>query len=215
MAFAQAAAWSTPTATAPEERPWPAPPVPVWPSRPGGTWLEPVVSALFDPDPAQPATAPVQPDPTEPQSGTTTPRAVPLDTAATEPAGPLASAGAPFKRNGQLPADKASGRAPVPLAAAPVIYASPGVERLIGGPVPLGETIESAWMAAIHPDDWPAVEAGMQGTLRGEPSALEYRMVGLDGRVRWVRSRTRIRVEGESIRYAYPVTILAARRPAA
>jgi diguanylate cyclase (GGDEF)-like protein/PAS domain S-box-containing protein len=78
---------------------------------------------------------------------------------------------------------------------APIVYASPGVERLIGGPVPLGQTIEGAWMEAIHPDDRPGVEAGMRGTLRGEPSALEYRMVGLDGRVRWVRSRTRIRVE--------------------
>ena len=85
-----------------------------------------------------------------------------------------------------------------PDGTAPVIYASPGVERLIGGTVPPGESVEQAWTAAIHPEDWPRVEAGMRGTLRGEPSALEYRMVGLDGQVRWVRSRTRIRVERDT-----------------
>jgi diguanylate cyclase (GGDEF)-like protein/PAS domain S-box-containing protein len=85
-----------------------------------------------------------------------------------------------------------------PDGTAPVIYASPGAERLLGGPVPPGETIETAWAAAIHPEDWPRVEEAMHGTLRGEPSELEYRMAGLDGRVRWVRSRTRIRTEGDA-----------------
>jgi diguanylate cyclase (GGDEF)-like protein/PAS domain S-box-containing protein len=85
-----------------------------------------------------------------------------------------------------------------PDGTAPVIYASPGVERLLGGPVPPSQTIEAAWSAAIHPEDWRRAKEAMRGTLRGEPSALEYRMVGLDGRVRWVRSRTRIRREGET-----------------
>ena len=148
VAFAQAAAWSAPADAVPQERPWPAPPV--LPTRPGGTWLEPVVSALFDPDPAQPlqpATPAVQP--TEAQSDPTTPRAVPLDTAGMEPAAPLASAGAPFKRDGQLPADKASGRAPVPLAAPPVTYGPRGISDGGGGPVPTREDSPSS----LGPDD--------------------------------------------------------------
>jgi diguanylate cyclase (GGDEF)-like protein/PAS domain S-box-containing protein len=82
---------------------------------------------------------------------------------------------------------------------AKLVYASPGIERLLGGPVPPGRTMQDAWLEAIHPADWPQVAAGMQETLeaRGGHVALDYRMVGLDGRVRWVRSRTQLRHEGE------------------
>jgi diguanylate cyclase (GGDEF)-like protein/PAS domain S-box-containing protein len=81
---------------------------------------------------------------------------------------------------------------------APIVYASPGVEALLGGPVPPGQTIESAWMAAIHPDDREATRVAMDTTRdgTGAPVTIEYRLVGLDGRVRWVRSRTQLRSEG-------------------
>ena len=178
VAFAQAAAWSAPADAVPQQRPWPAPPV--LPTRPGGTWLEPVVSALFDPDPAQPlqpATPAVQP--TEAQSDPTTPRAVPLDTAGMEPAAPLASAGAPFKRDGQLPPDKASGRAPVPLAAPPVTstYGPRGISDGGGGPVPTQEDSPSSHdQAGNGPDNAPDEGPGLPPAFPGQPDGFPGRV---------------------------------------
>ena len=137
VAFAQAAAQSTVPAM-PEERSWPT--SPGLPARPGTPSVQPVVSALFDPDPAQPlqpATDPVLPAATPPQADGTTPMAVPLDADALPEGAHAPSPGAPFKRSGQ-PGDKAGGRAPVPLAAPPVFhpYGTPGGSTGGGGTAP-------------------------------------------------------------------------------
>ena len=129
VAFAQTAAQSAMPAAAPGERGWPSQPAVSTPPGNSG-WLEPVVSALLEPDPAPPTpTGTDTPLPTPPQGEATTPMAVPL-VAQPTPAGvdpwspiatPITPAGAPFKRTGQ-PGDKAGGRAPAPLAGAPVFH---------------------------------------------------------------------------------------------
>jgi diguanylate cyclase (GGDEF)-like protein/PAS domain S-box-containing protein len=88
-----------------------------------------------------------------------------------------------------------------PDGRAPIVYASPGVEALLGGPAPLGQSIEATWMAAIHPEDREATAAAMARTRDGEPVTIEYRLIGLDNRVRWVRSRTQRRTDPDGISY--------------
>jgi diguanylate cyclase (GGDEF)-like protein/PAS domain S-box-containing protein len=80
-----------------------------------------------------------------------------------------------------------------------IVYTGPGVERLIGGPLPPGSAPADAWFAAIHPDDREITRAAIRATARGEPIAVEYRLVGLDGRIRWVRSRTQRREEPDGL----------------
>ncbi|HWI73261.1 MAG TPA: PAS domain S-box protein, partial [Baekduia sp.] len=76
-----------------------------------------------------------------------------------------------------------------------LVYAGRGVERLLGGPVPPGGTIDQAWADALLPDDRARAQAALAATMRGEPSLVEYRLAGLDGRVRWVRARMQRREE--------------------
>jgi diguanylate cyclase (GGDEF)-like protein/PAS domain S-box-containing protein/putative nucleotidyltransferase with HDIG domain len=80
-----------------------------------------------------------------------------------------------------------------------IVYLGPGVERLLGGRVPPGQDVVDAWLEAIHPDDRAAVQDAVAATARGEPSGLEYRVVGYDGQVRWVRSRTQRRQEADGV----------------
>jgi diguanylate cyclase (GGDEF)-like protein/PAS domain S-box-containing protein len=75
-------------------------------------------------------------------------------------------------------------------------YASPGLERLLGGPIPEGRSIEGAWLDAIHPEDREATAVAVAATARGEAAVVDYRILGFDGITRWVRSRTRPREEG-------------------
>ncbi|MEX2103477.1 MAG: diguanylate cyclase, partial [Gaiellaceae bacterium] len=67
-----------------------------------------------------------------------------------------------------------------------------GLESLIG-PVPDGRTPEQAWEEAVHPDEKEEYEAVYEALERGEPAEVEYRLVGYDGRTRWVWDRMRPR----------------------
>jgi diguanylate cyclase (GGDEF)-like protein len=67
-----------------------------------------------------------------------------------------------------------------------------GLESLLG-PLPRGRTPEQAWEDAVHPDDREAYEAVSEALDRGEPAEIEYRLVGYDGRTRWVWDRMRPR----------------------
>src|SRR5262249_30818345 len=70
-----------------------------------------------------------------------------------------------------------------------------GVARLLGGyPEEMNE--EDAYEQAVHPDDRPAYEEVSQSLLRGEPTELEYRLVGYDGKTRWVWERCIPRTTG-------------------
>jgi diguanylate cyclase (GGDEF)-like protein/PAS domain S-box-containing protein len=63
-----------------------------------------------------------------------------------------------------------------------------GLESLLG-PLPDDRTPEEAWEDAVHPDDRAGYDATWEELERGEPYEIEYRLVGYDGRVRWVWDR--------------------------
>jgi diguanylate cyclase (GGDEF)-like protein len=67
-----------------------------------------------------------------------------------------------------------------------------GLESLLG-PLPNDRTPEEAWEDAVHPDEREAYEAVSEALERGEPVEIEYRLVGYDGRTRWVWDRMRPR----------------------
>ncbi len=67
-----------------------------------------------------------------------------------------------------------------------------GLESLLG-PLPADRTPEEAWDEAVHPDDRAAVEEATERLHNDEPTEVEYRLVGYDGRTRWVWDRMRPR----------------------
>ncbi len=72
-------------------------------------------------------------------------------------------------------------------------YTGPGVERILGRPLRPDEREGDAWESAVHSDDRAAyVEFFSLYSLSSqEASELEYRLVGADGRVRWILDRVR------------------------
>jgi diguanylate cyclase (GGDEF)-like protein/PAS domain S-box-containing protein len=67
-----------------------------------------------------------------------------------------------------------------------------GLESLLG-PLPDDRTPEEAWEDAVHPDEREIYDAVSEALERGEPVEIEYRLVGYDGRTRWVWDRMRPR----------------------
>jgi PAS domain S-box-containing protein len=67
-----------------------------------------------------------------------------------------------------------------------------GLESLVG-PLPDDRTAEEAWDDAVHPDDRDAVDAAVELLNNDQPAEVEYRLVGYDGRTRWVWDRMRPR----------------------
>jgi diguanylate cyclase (GGDEF)-like protein/PAS domain S-box-containing protein len=65
------------------------------------------------------------------------------------------------------------------------VFTGPGLELLIGGQPDTGEDPSTLWNTYVHPDDFERYKA--EGNL-GQKSAvaMEYRMLGKDGVVRWV-----------------------------
>jgi diguanylate cyclase (GGDEF)-like protein len=63
-----------------------------------------------------------------------------------------------------------------------------GVESLLG-PLPGDRTAEEAWEEAVHPEDRAGYDLAYVALERGESHELEYRLVGYDGRTRWVWDR--------------------------
>ncbi len=63
-----------------------------------------------------------------------------------------------------------------------------GLESLLG-PLPADRTPEQAWEDAVHPHDQAAYGTASDAIERGEPYEVEYRLVGYDGRTRWVWDR--------------------------
>ena len=63
-----------------------------------------------------------------------------------------------------------------------------GLESLLG-PLPTDRTPEQAWEDAVHPHDQTAYATASDAIERGEPYEVEYRLVGYDGRTRWVWDR--------------------------
>ena len=67
----------------------------------------------------------------------------------------------------------------------------PGVDALLGGAVPPGADVAALWTSRVHPDDRALYMSHRDRVRAGEATEAEYRLVGLDGRIRWVWSRRR------------------------
>ena len=66
-----------------------------------------------------------------------------------------------------------------------------GLESLLG-PLPEDRTPEEAWEEAVHPDDQETYDV-LARLEAGESVEIEYRLVGYDGKTRWVWDRMRPR----------------------
>jgi diguanylate cyclase (GGDEF)-like protein len=69
------------------------------------------------------------------------------------------------------------------------LFTGPGIEALLGGPIPPGVDPADAWVAAVHPDDYERQANASSGHGAGGPVSVEYRVVGYDGVTRWVLDR--------------------------
>jgi diguanylate cyclase (GGDEF)-like protein len=69
------------------------------------------------------------------------------------------------------------------------VFTGPGLEALLGGPIPPGVDPAHAWDAAVHPDDFERQASVASGHRGSGPVAVEYRLVGYDGVTRWVLDR--------------------------
>jgi diguanylate cyclase (GGDEF)-like protein/PAS domain S-box-containing protein len=68
------------------------------------------------------------------------------------------------------------------------VWIGQALESLLGG-VPEGMDEEAAWEACIHPDDRAAYQGAFAPLQSGDPTEMEYRLVGFDGVTRWVWER--------------------------
>jgi PAS domain-containing protein len=73
-----------------------------------------------------------------------------------------------------------------------------GLESLLG-PLPDDRSPEEAWEDAVHPDDREIYNAASALLDGNEPAEIEYRLVGYDGRIRWVWDRMRPRRSPEVV----------------
>jgi PAS domain S-box-containing protein len=74
---------------------------------------------------------------------------------------------------------------------------SPNLAKLLGGPLP-GDADPSEVVARqVHPDDRPAMAAFQTAVSSGRRAEVEYRLIGLDGVVRWIWMRGMPRREGD------------------
>ncbi len=68
-------------------------------------------------------------------------------------------------------------------------FTGPGGERILGGYLPDGADLVTAWTRAVHPDDRPAYERHLVRLSYGESTEDSVRIIGLDGATRWVSFR--------------------------
>jgi PAS domain S-box-containing protein len=94
------------------------------------------------------------------------------------------------------------------------LYRTGSLRPLLGdGESPSEEGDEQLWSQRIHPDDTAARAAHIARSHRGEPSDVEYRVIGLDGVTRWiwVRRRPRRTADGRLVVYGI-ISDITARR---
>lgn len=75
-----------------------------------------------------------------------------------------------------------------------VVFAGPCREQFLGMDAESART--AVWADHVHPDDVEVFDAGHERARTGGRLDLEYRLVGADGVVRWVRDRGRVRSDG-------------------
>jgi PAS domain S-box-containing protein len=76
------------------------------------------------------------------------------------------------------------------LEARRVVYVSPACQTVLGQSREACERRSfQDWLAEIHPGDLPAVLKASRQPLRGHSTEVTYRLLGLDGEVRWLMTR--------------------------
>jgi diguanylate cyclase (GGDEF)-like protein/PAS domain S-box-containing protein len=78
-----------------------------------------------------------------------------------------------------------------------VTYVSPVVEQL-GGYHP-SEVIGRSFTEFVHPDDLAPLIESYKRTVSGHPEPSEYRMLTKSGELRWVRTSSRIVLDGDDV----------------
>src|SRR4051794_9966463 len=73
------------------------------------------------------------------------------------------------------------------------IFTGPGIDELLGGPVPDYADPTDAWHAAVHPEDWETYLAGGASIGQQKAVTMEYRLIGRDDKTRWVLDRMWLR----------------------
>jgi len=96
------------------------------------------------------------------------------------------------------------------------IACGPGCERLLGAPIAPDADLDALWDECVHPDDRGLREEAREQMRRGEELIdVEYRLIGLDGVVRWVWERARGSVAADgSVVFDGTVTDVSARKSA-
>ncbi len=76
---------------------------------------------------------------------------------------------------------------------------APAWRRLFGQDAALAEISRRQWLMLVHAEDRPRVQEAAHAHFQGSVSRYdcEYRVVGVDGRRRWIRDRGRATLDGE------------------
>jgi diguanylate cyclase (GGDEF)-like protein len=69
------------------------------------------------------------------------------------------------------------------------LVTGPQAGLLLGGDL-TGVDSYTIWESAVHPDDWDVYVGTHADLLAERPTAIEYRLIGLDGVTRWMVERT-------------------------
>ena len=77
----------------------------------------------------------------------------------------------------------------VELPSRQVTMTGKGFERLTGGDLSTGDDRFARWSQLVHPDDKNIIGTAWESTFAGNSFDVEYRVVGIDGRTRWISSR--------------------------
>lgn len=72
------------------------------------------------------------------------------------------------------------------------VWVGGALTALLGDP-PDGMSVEDAWEACVHPADRAHYDAAVSRQQAGEDTEIQYRMIGFDGRERWILERCRPR----------------------
>jgi diguanylate cyclase (GGDEF)-like protein len=86
------------------------------------------------------------------------------------------------------------------------VYRGPNREMLSGAPLAGGVEDDRVWDSLVHPDDLPRWQSALARLHEGKPIALEYRVLGLDGRERTVADSMRPRREPDGTLFYDGVT---------
>jgi diguanylate cyclase (GGDEF)-like protein len=76
-------------------------------------------------------------------------------------------------------------------------YTGPGILALLGGDFPDGIEDGAFWASRVYQADRARYADGMAHQQRGESCQMEYRLLGLDGQVRWIRECARARKQAD------------------